>query len=423
MRAISYLFSSIIFLSCLQLNAAKLNTQCTKNPVTGVVEGLNANTSYTIASVSKIFTTHWAVSQLGADYRYPILIHVTPVAAGQIDVHMEGSLFPYFDRTMFQFLIGELNKLGVKAIHYLTYDENLLYASDVRTNALLAHGDYVMSTDEIMKDLRRDTTTINQNLSALNARALALENLVLPNTLTLTIKDIHYLAKKSFTKTAQTKTYTLTSSPLHRNLKEMNRNSHNFVAEMIFRKLSQDFGYDTFFRVKFPFIPADEVKIYNGSGYPVVINGNKTYNEASCRTVVEVMSDMRNTLLKQGLEFKHIMAVAGKDASADGDSTVTQIYGANETNGALIAKTGSVADTIALAGMISTADETTFFHTSFDTENTPADRQQAYGKIKDWLINRLKGKKKSDLDQYVPKSFLPFDKSSPLVPVAPGKLQ
>jgi D-alanyl-D-alanine carboxypeptidase len=423
MRAISYLFSSIIFLSCLQLNAAKLNTQCTKNPVTGVVEGLNANTSYTIASVSKIFTTHWAVSQLGADYRYPILIHVTPVAAGQIDVHMEGSLFPYFDRTMFQFLIGELNKLGVKAIHYLTYDENLLYASDVRTNALLAHGDYVMSTDEIMKDLRRDTTTINQNLSALNARALALENLVLPNTLTLTIKDIHYLAKKSFTKTAQTKTYTLTSSPLHRNLKEMNRNSHNFVAEMIFRKLSQDFGYDTFFRVKFPFIPADEVKIYNGSGYPVVINGNKTYNEASCRTVVEVMSDMRNTLLKQGLEFKHIMAVAGKDAAADGDSTVTQIYGANETNGALIAKTGSVADTIALAGMISTADETTFFHTSFDTENTPADRQQAYGKIKDWLINRLKGKKKSDLDQYVPKSFLPFDKSSPLVPVAPGKLQ
>jgi D-alanyl-D-alanine carboxypeptidase len=423
MRAISYLFSSIIFLSCLQLNAAKLNTQCTKDPVTGVVEGLNANTSYTIASVSKIFTTHWAVSQLGADYRYPILIHVTPVAAGQIDVHMEGSLFPYFDRTMFQFLIGELNKLGVKAIHYLTYDENLLYASDVRTNALLAHGDYVMSTDEIMKDLRRDTTTINQNLSALNARALALENLVLPNTLTLTIKDIHYLAKKSFTKTAQTKTYTLTSSPLHRNLKEMNRNSHNFVAEMIFRKLSQDFGYDTFFRVKFPFIPADEVKIYNGSGYPVVINGNKTYNEASCRTVVEVMSDMRNTLLKQGLEFKHIMAVAGKDAAADGDSTVTQIYGANETNGALIAKTGSVADTIALAGMISTADETTFFHTSFDTENTPADRQQAYGKIKDWLINRLKGKKKSDLDQYVPKSFLPFDKSSPLVPVAPGKLQ
>jgi hypothetical protein len=69
--------------------------------------------------------------------------------------------------------------------------------------------------------------------------------------------------------------------------------------------------------------------------------------------------------------------------------------------------------------MISTADETTFFHESFDIEQTPADRQQAYGKIKDWLINRLKGKKKSNLDQYVPKSYLPFDKESPLDPAAP----
>jgi D-alanyl-D-alanine carboxypeptidase len=241
----------------------------------------------------------------------------------------------------------------------------------------------------------------------------------LPASLTLTIKDIHYKAKKDFAKTAQTKSFVLTSSALHRNLKEMNRNSHNFAAEMIFRKLTENFGYDSFFRVKFPFIPAEEIKIYNGSGYPSLVNGDKVYNSASCRTVVEVMSDLRNTLLKQGLEFKHIMAVAGKDASADGDSTVTQIYGADETNGALIAKTGSVADTIALAGMISTADETTFFHTSFDTEQTPADRQQAYGKIRDWLINRLKGKKKSDLDQYVPKSYLPFDKSSGLVPAAP----
>lgn len=417
MRGISYAISIILIFCGLSLKAAKLNTQCTKNPVTGLVEGLNANTAYTIASVSKVFTTHWAIAQLGADYRYTTLIHVTTLGPDQYDVHLEGALYPYTDRTMFQFLIGELNKLNIKAIHYLTYDENFFYASDMRTDALLAHGDAPLTTDEIMRDLRRDTTTINQNLSALNARALALENLVLPRSLALTIKDIHYLAKKDFTKTALTKTFSFTSSALHRNLKEMNRNSHNFTAQMFFRKLTQTFGYDQFFRIKFPEIPQEEIKIYNGSGYPVLVDGQKLYNKASCRSVVEVMADLRNSLFQQGLEFKHIMAVAGKDAAADGNSTVTQIYGTDDTNGALIAKTGSVADTIALAGMISTENENTFFHTSFDVEQTPADRRTAYGKIKDWIINRVKGKKKSNLDQYVPKSFLPFDKQSPLKPV------
>lgn len=424
MRGISYFVSLFLFLLGPSLHAAKLNTQCTKNPVTGVVEGLNANTAFTIASVSKVFTTHWAISKLGADFRYTTLVHITPFAPGQFDVHLEGSLYPYADRTLFQFLIGELNKKGVKAIHYFTYDENFLYSSDMRTDALLAHSDAPLTTDEIMRDLRRDTTTINQNLSALNARVLALENLVLPRSLTLTIKDIHYLPKKDFVKTPQTKTFSLTSSTLHRNLKEMNRNSHNFAAQMFFTKLSHGFSYDQFFRIKFPEIPAEEIKIFNGSGYPVFQGNNKLYNKASCRSVVEMMADLRNSLSQQGLEFKHIMAVAGKDAAADGNSTVTQIYGTDDTNGALIAKTGSVADTIALAGMISTENENTFFHTSFDVEQTPTDRRMAYGKIRDWIISRVQGKKKSNLDQYVPKSFLPFDKESPLDPVnQPGTLK
>ena len=190
MRGVLRLYILWLCFTCLPLFAAKLNTQCTKNPVTGVVEGLNANTAFTIASVSKVLTTHWAISQLGADYRFTTTIHITTLGPGQFDVHLEGSNYPYFDRTMFQFLIGELNKMDVKSIHYLTYDENFIYASDMRTDALLAHGDAPLSTDEIMRDLRKDTTTINQNLSALNARALALENLVLPRSLTLNIKDI-----------------------------------------------------------------------------------------------------------------------------------------------------------------------------------------------------------------------------------------
>ncbi len=407
----SFIFTLLISLN---LFAAKLNTQCTKDAVTGVVQGLNNNIPYTIASVTKLYTTHWAISRLGPRYRYETLVHITPLGPNLFDVHLEGSLFPYFDRTNFQFLIGELNKLNVSKINFLTYDEFFSYASDMRTNSLLAHGDDDLTSIEIMKDLREDTSTINDNLTALNAKALALENIALPRTLSLSIKDIHALRRKDFQPTDQTKTFKLRSTELYRTLKELNRNSHNYAAETVFEKLYLNENYKEFIIGRLG-LPASEIDVYNGSGYPTIINGVKVYNEASCRATVEVMADLRKTLLTAGFDFKDIASVAGKDSAADGMSTVTQLYGADETNGTFIGKTGTVADTVALAGMVSTLNENLFFGTSFHTANSPADRKIAYNKIKDWLITGLiKNKQKGDLDRYMPKAFLAFDKQSSL---------
>lgn len=415
MRGMAYFFISLFFV--LTVHAAKINTQCTKDAATGVVQGVNVETPYTIASVSKVFTTHWGIAELGARYRYNTVVLITPVGKDLYDVHLQGSMFPYFDRTMYQFLIGELNKLNVKAIHYLTYDEDFIYASNMRVNPMLAHSNDEQTTIETMKDLRQDTTTINKDLAPLNAKALALEKMVLPKTLTLSINDIHFVSKRDFAPTALTKAYTLKSSELHRTLKEMNRNSHNYAAENIYRKLARAEDYDRFLAKELPNVPVNEIVLYNGSGYPITTDTNKLYNAASCRAVVEMIANLRQHMIQDGMEFKDIVAVAGKDSS-DGESTVTQIYGNDKTNGALIGKTGSVADTIALAGMVSTNQQTTYFHTSFDVERTAADREAAYKRIKDWVMNDLIGNdKKGDLNNYVPRSFLPFDSSSGLVPV------
>lgn len=395
--------------------AAKLNTQCTKNAASGVVEGLNIEKPFTIASVSKVFATHWAIVKLGPQYRHSTRVHVTPLEDDIYDVHLSGVMFPYFDKTMYQYFISELNKLGVNKINYLTYDENFIYASEMRTNALLAHGNDTQTPIEIMRELRRDTTNINVGLAALSAKAKALENVTIPRSLSLTIRDIHHKQRSEYQPSGSTVTYEFKSTELHRILKELNRNSHNYASDLIFGRLMllEDFGEFITSRLN---VPANEFSIYNGSGYPVFINEQKYYNEASCRVIVEMMADLRQEMVKGGLEFKDIMSVAGKDSDADGRSTVSQIYGSDKTNGALIAKTGTVNNTIALAGMVSTENENVFFHTSFGTENTPADRQVAYGKIKDWIINGLiKDKKKSNLDKYIPKTFLPFDRSSALV--------
>jgi D-alanyl-D-alanine carboxypeptidase len=337
-------------------------------------------------------------------------------------VHIEGDKFPYFDRTMFQFLAIELNKLGVKQINFLTYDENFEYASSVRTNQKLAHQYNDQNEIEIMQDLRKDVTTINTNLASLSARALTLENLKLPTNISLTIRDIHYKAKKNFQAAGNTVSYLFESSELFRTLKEMNRNSHNFAADKIYEKLSQSEVYSQFLVNRLKISP-QEISFRNGSGYPIENSAEKFYNKASCNVVVEMMYDLRLTLMKTEFNFQDIMAVAGKDAPADGTSTVTQIYGNALTSGALIAKTGTVANTVALAGLVTTENENLFFHTSYKYDGTQSARSQAYLNIRDWITSILK-KNGSDntLVNYKPRAFFSFDAKSTLKKIETTKL-
>ncbi|MEQ1722642.1 MAG: D-alanyl-D-alanine carboxypeptidase [Pseudobdellovibrio sp.] len=399
-----------------------INTQCQKNEDTGQVAGLNTNQVFTIASVSKVFTTHWAVTKLGARYRFQNKIHITPISQNVYDVHIEGDKFPYFDRTMFQFLATELNKLGVKQINFLTYDENFEYASIVRTNKKLAHQYNDQDEKEIMQELRKDVTTINTNLVTLSARALTLEKLKLPTKVSLTIRDIHYRAKNDFNAAGNTLSYLFESSELFRTLKEMNRNSHNFAADKIYEKLSETEDYSQFIvdRVK---ISPQEISFHNGSGYPIENSEGKFYNKASCAAVVEMMHDLRKTLTQTEFNFQDIMPVAGKDSVTDGTSTVTQIYGNAFTSGALIAKTGTVADTIALAGLFITEKESLFFHTSYKYDGSDSGRTLAYLNIREWVTSILKKNGTDDaLANYTPRAFFPFDSQSSLKPILTTQL-
>ncbi len=413
MRTIASI-SLIIFAAFEALAGTALNTQCTKVNAGGLIEGMNINTPYTVASVTKVFTSHWAIARLGLRYRFPTIVHITPLPNKIFDVHVEGANYPYFDKDMYQFFVGELNRIGVKHVNKLTFDENFNYATDVRYDPMLAHGGNDQNTIQIMKDLRKDSTNINAGLARMNAKAMTIEKLKLPATLALKVNDIHFLEKREFNAAANTVSLYLPSSELSRNLKEMNRNSNNFVADRLFKMLSVKENYLDFISTRLLAVRPDEMALLNGSGYPVFVNGAKVYNKASCAAVLEMMSDLRNSVRQAGSDLQDILPVAGKDTAEDGISTVTQLYGSAVSSGVLLGKTGSVLDTVALAGLIVTENENLFFQTSFAVD-TPEDRTVAFNKIKTWITNELiKNKKKSALDQYVPKAFLPFDGKSQL---------
>jgi serine-type D-Ala-D-Ala carboxypeptidase/endopeptidase (penicillin-binding protein 4) len=394
----------LVFLG-LHLQAATLNTKCEKSEINGQVTGVNSKALFTIASVSKVFTTDWALRSLGPHYRFKTRLYITAVSGGLYDVHIEGDNYPYFDRVMFQFLISELNRLNITKINDLTYDENFQYTSVVKETR-------PSGAQLITQELRRDTQSINTSLNTLSAKLLTLENIHIPTQLNISIKDIHALSKNKFTKSPNTLVYTMASSEMARTLKEMNRNSNNFTADTLFTKLSTQEKFTDFLLTRTK-VPKNEVQFYNGYGYPIITDNGKIYNKASCNAVVEVLSDLKLTLSQLGMGLQDVMAVAGKDSAGDGDSTLTTHYGSDFTSGAVIAKTGTVGDTLSLAGMVITPNQNIFFHTSFKYNGTALDKDQSYIAIRKWIEGILKVNSAGHpLEEYRPRTFLPFDQGS-----------
>ena len=86
----------------------------------GVLKGRNEHTKVTIASVSKLITSLWAVESLGPDYKYP-----TKFFLSGKKLHIEGSLDPVFSKRKLFFLLAQLNTLGVTELEEITFDDGL----------------------------------------------------------------------------------------------------------------------------------------------------------------------------------------------------------------------------------------------------------------------------------------------------------
>jgi serine-type D-Ala-D-Ala carboxypeptidase/endopeptidase (penicillin-binding protein 4) len=381
----------------------KMITQCSSEGTDGTVTGSsNMHSQFPIASVSKVFTSLWAIEKMGANYRYPTQVYLKKLNSGTYDVHLRGSVFPYFDRTMFYFLITELNKRGITKIDNLSYDENFEYGSIIRDNKDLAHKNGTQTETEIMQQLRADVTNLKTNYRSFLNQTQSLVKLKLPSSVNLTVRDIHATSMSQFNKDETTSSFILRSSELHRILKEMNRNSNNFAADKIFERLSRTEKFSDFLS-KSVGADANEFNFVNGSGYPVIVDGVKTYNSATCNTVVNVNKKLFKTAAAQNFGLRYILPVAGLDT--DSDSTVTQIYASNLTTGALVAKTGTISQSVSLAGAVLTQDNLIYFHATATTGDYP--------EIKNFISSLIKNNGgKETIDNYTPQAFLPFDEKS-----------
>jgi D-alanyl-D-alanine carboxypeptidase len=385
--------------------SASMITQCISQGAQGNVTGSNnIHSKLPIASVSKTFVSLWALEKLTGSYRFPTQVYLTKLNDGFYDVHLRGSVFPYFDQTMLYFLIGELNKRGITKINNLSYDENFEYGTAIRNNKDLAHRNGTQSETEIMQQLRTDVTKLNKNYRLFLKRTQNLIRIKLPASVKLSITDINAKSMQAFDKDQTTSSFMLRSSELHRVLKEMNRNSHNFAADKIYERLSRNENFSDYLSRSIG-ADANEFEFVNGSGYPKMIDGIKTYNSASCYTVISVNKKLLEVANAQNLGLRYILPIAGQDAGSDSKSTVTQLYSSQITNNSLIGKTGTIDPSVSLAGAVLTKNDLIYFHASATSGD--------YKQIKKYiaaLINANGGK--AAIANYAPQAFLPFDEKS-----------
>lgn len=408
-----------ILLSATVASAAKMNSMCTLVDGKVEVEGVNQEKLYNIASVSKIMTSYWAMKTLGSDFRFSTVLHINPsVDEGYVDIHLEGGMDPYFNREMLQYMVVELNRIGIRKVKNLTFDEGFKFLASTRRSDV-AIGNYSLQDplpDRVQVHLTSVAQSIANGYSTMRRRARDIGKMQLPAEISFRVRSVKHLKAEDFSKKtdwAQSKKMVLKSVALPEILKEMNRNSNNYSANIIFESLGGGQEFNKFILNDLG-LSDSEIKFFNGSGDRLDIAKDvAVYNQASCSAILAVFKAFQDLLRKEDMALQDVMALAGSEPD-DEPSTTSSIYGGSQTSGALIGKTGTVCDAVSLAGMASTNQGDIFYAFIYGTQCTTSDWRNARLKIRNGVIDLFSKNRQKRTIPYRAAPYMSFDEGSAL---------
>ncbi len=344
--------------------AVSLNSYCAYSVDQKRGVGENADEALAIASVSKILTSQWALAVLGAKYQFSTKVHVTPVNGrdGFYNIHIQGSHDPYFSKDSMHLMVSELNKVGITKIATLSFDENVKFVWNIRSDGMALEEDNTFPTVEhvtaqfnIHKPFLAEygITAARMNKARVNMVAAP----------KFTVEKVIYWSEATFKTSPLTKTHVVKSAPLINLLKEMNHNSNNVTANIIFDKLGGSSAYSAF--AENIGIKNNKIVMLNGSGGPYMVGIMKSYNKASCNNVLDILGWLHKYLNDPSLNLglKALLALPGEG----NDNTVGKSYSGPMLDKVLIAKTGTVCQVVTLAGVASTVSGPVLFYYNMKT--------------------------------------------------------
>jgi hypothetical protein len=362
------IFCGVIGLS-MSSEAAKLKSYCTLDETSLEVKGMNIEERLPIASVSKVFTSLFAVSQNNIEKKVYTQFYYSAVGNGLYDVHIQGSHEPYFNRSAFQWMVSKLNEAGVSNIRTLSFDENFKYYHE--TDKIYRVGKKIVNPVSGKDDIDAPSADlVKRQISQLTQRDELLKNYLktynealqngveLSKKINFSFQKIEIVKSDQFKPNSETKKGYIASPGLIRMLKLMNWNSNNHAANQFFQLSGGINKFNDFFYKTLGFKESD-LKFINGSGQNAMIDGNgRLYNEANCSTVVRSVKGLKAALEAQKAKLEDVLAVMGGDIGSTVSGTA---YNNKLTHLSVIAKTGTVGTNITLAGMISSRSGNHFF--------------------------------------------------------------
>ncbi len=396
-------------------NTQTLQSYCYSNPQNfNQVQGLNIDKMFPIASVSKLVTSYWALSSKGPNFKFLTIVHATPVGENEFDLHFQGAQDPYFGQEKFHFVISKLNEKGITHIRNLTFDENFYFLRDLdverdplKEKMGFPWKNYYVSPIgpvKTLSELKKSHLTENYLASA---QHLARSKISLLKKVTFEVKKISFLNSKDFTTSNVSKSFALRSAPLFRLLKEMNRNSNNFVAVEIFKILGGRQEFTRFIKKNLNLGP-ESINFYEGSGNRVA--SEPVYNQATCRALLLIFKELSLVAQKNALDIDDIVSVMGADGLVD--EGYPYINDINTKSG--VAKTGTSAAAMTLGGMLNTKPQRLYFMYNVNPIEFTAARKRASRNMIGSEVRKLSKKFADSLTEldYKKISFASFDSDS-----------
>lgn len=428
-RIVLPLLTGVLLTNTVQ--AAKMASYCSSEEGSSKIEGINIEKRFPIASVSKLFTTYWALSLRSENYQFKTSIHVTPAENGKFDIHLQGSRDPFFGKESFHYLISALNKMNITKIRKLTFDEDFKFIWNVNAPKTMWVIDYTPDSPSpaMVADQLKNRSLHRSLLDGYSqTRALAQErkHVALVPAPKFSVEKIEFLQKSQFVSTQKTAVYQFKSAQLMQLLKQMNKTSNNHAANQIFESLGGAVAFNKFIQKDLSTqdspITEQNIRFLNGSGDNFrIVSGQDEYNEASCGAIINMLKHLKARVERKNLTtLQDIIAVVGGDTSYK-DSTNTLGYLENkDTKNAVLAKTGTVNSAITLGGMLSTKDGNVFFYFSESIQGRDArrisnDQRIARAKIKLELAKLTKKYKGTTTFDYREAKFLSFDGTSDII--------
>ncbi len=316
----------------------------------GIAVGTNVNSKIRLASVSKLITSLWAISELGAHYKYKTKLFI---ADGNL--HIKGGFDPFFDNEKLFFLISQLNQLGYDHFDKITFDSNLLINLDARYHSEEYPDNSPATIKKIIKtyfNTDRWSQTLKQDFESY--QKIAPPGRIRTNV-NFNVLDVSFDDNYESTNHENVRELTLASPEIVKYLKEMNIKSNNYVADIIFKQLGSNKFFNEFMLNSFQ-LTEDYIHFFSGSGLPITINGKRFDNYSNCSTVVFLIYQLKLSLQKQNLDLEDMVAVPGSDGGTFRNRTFP-----GDFKNTFVAKTGTLMHTSTLAGALNTNKGFSFF--------------------------------------------------------------